>query len=282
MYNFPSNPFVGDIVNFPSSSQQYTWTGYAWEGAPLGQQFVTSSASASYSDTASLAYNSLNADTASWANNFLTSSVTSASHAITSSFAITASYSIVNFVTSSVTSSVSASYSSTASLAYTAILAQTASLAATASVARLALSSSYAVTASYVQLAPGSQVLFSTTGSWNIPVGNSVQSFTVDPGSTYTMWLYGNIPNGIIAWNATATISNTNVPVVGVQYCWVYTGGGTPLNITSIPDQFVGTSGSIMRSPGGGGITLPTNTFRFGISNTSGASQTVYYGFTKL
>jgi hypothetical protein len=254
---------------------------------------TSSVTSASYSATASYVDN---AQTASY---FLTSSVTSASYSETASFAITASYSIVNFVTSSVTSSVSASYSSTASLAYTANTALTASYSETASVARLAgtaslavsaLSSSYALTArsasfattaSYVQLAPGSQVLFSTTGSWTVTPGANNVSFTVDQGATYTMWVYANIPNGIITWNATATISNNNVPVVGAYYCWVYTGGGTPLDITSVPSNFVGASGSIVRNNGAGAI-LPTNTFRFSINNTSGANQTVFYGFTKL
>jgi hypothetical protein len=140
---------------------------------------------------------------------------------------------------------------------------------------------SYAITASYVQLAPGSQVLFSTTGSWTVTPGSNTYTFTVDQGATYTMWVYGNIPNGIIGWNATATISNNNVPVVGTQYAWVYTGGGSPLDLVAIPNNFIGTAGTIVKTAGGG-VTLPTNTFRFTINNTSGANQTVFYGFTKL
>ena len=169
-----------------------------------------------------------------------------------------------------------------ASVAVSASLAQSASVSffsVTASHAISAISSSYALSASYVQLPSGSQVLFNTTGSWTVPVGSSVQSFTVAAGATYTMWLYANIPNGIITWNATATISNTNVPACGVQYCWVYTGGGTVLDITSIPDQIVGTSGSILRSVGT--VSGPSNVFSFGFSNASGTSQTVYYGYTK-
>jgi hypothetical protein len=93
------------------------------------------------------------------------------------------------------------------------------------------------------------------------------------------MWVRGNIPNGIIVWNATVTITNTNVPVVGQQFAWVYDGAGNPLDFTSIPSQIVGTPNTILRSYISSGTT---NEFIFGIANTSGASQTVYYGYTKI
>jgi hypothetical protein len=171
----------------------------------------------------------------------------------------------------------------TGSLLGTATFAQTASVAGgalSASHAVSALTASHAITASYVKLEGGGQVLINYTGSWTVTPGSNTYTFTVDAGSTYTMWLYANIPNGIIGWNATATISNTNVPVVGTQYAWVYTGGGTPLDLLSIPDQFIGTAGTISRAQGTG-ITIPSNVFRFGINNTSGTNQTVYYGYTK-
>jgi hypothetical protein len=117
-------------------------------------------------------------------------------------------------------------------------------------------------------------------GAWTAPVGNSTQSFTVAASETYYMWVDCNIPNGILAWNATATITNTNVPVVGVQYAWVYNGGGTPIDFTSIPNQFVGTANSIVRSSTAPSAT--TNRFDFGINNTSGASQTVRYGWIAI
>jgi hypothetical protein len=92
------------------------------------------------------------------------------------------------------------------------------------------------------------------------------------------MWVNGNIPNGIINWNATVTLSNSNVPVIGVQYGWYYVAGGA-LVLTSIPSQIIGTAGTIS-------TTMPavsnSNTFTFGITNTSGTSQTVYYGYTQI
>jgi hypothetical protein len=91
------------------------------------------------------------------------------------------------------------------------------------------------------------------------------------------MWVRGNIPNGIITWNATATVTNTNVPVLGQQFAWNYTGGGTPLEITAIPAQFVGTPGVIVSSNPSVGST--TNQFSFTINNTSGIAQTVYWGY---
>ncbi len=88
----------------------------------------------------------------------------------------------------------------------------------------------------------------------------------------------GNIPNGIVNWNATVTLSNTNVPVIGVQYGWYYLAGNA-LVLTSIPSQIVGTAGSIITSSP---AVSNSNTFTFGITNNSGAPQVVYYSYTKL
>ena len=115
---------------------------------------------------------------------------------------------------------------------------------------------------------------------WTVPTGNSTQSFTVSPSETYYMWVDCNIPNGILTWNATATVTNTNVPVVGAQYAWVYSGGGTPIDFTSIPNQFVGTANTIIRSSTAPSAT--TNRFDFGINNTSGSAQTVRYGWIAI
>jgi hypothetical protein len=117
-------------------------------------------------------------------------------------------------------------------------------------------------------------------GSWTVPVGNSTQSFTVSPNETYSMWVDCNIPNGILTWNATATVTNTNVPVVGAQYAWVYNGGGTPIDFTSIPNQFIGTANTIVRSNVAPSST--TNRFDFGINNTSGGNVTVRYGWIQI
>jgi hypothetical protein len=92
------------------------------------------------------------------------------------------------------------------------------------------------------------------------------------------MWVNGNIPNGIVNWNATVTLSNSNVPVIGVQYGWYYLAGNA-LVLTSIPSQIVGTAGTISTSAP---TVSNTNTFTFGITNNSGASQTIYYGYTQI
>jgi hypothetical protein len=125
-----------------------------------------------------------------------------------------------------------------------------------------------------------SNVAIKTTGSWTVTTGTNTYSFTVPASGTYQMWVDCNIPNGILVWNATATITNTNVPVVGAQYAWVYNGGGTPIDFTSIPNQFVGTGNTIVRSSVSPSAT--TNRFDFGINNTSGASQTVRYGWIAI
>jgi hypothetical protein len=123
-------------------------------------------------------------------------------------------------------------------------------------------------------------VLLKTTGTWTVPTGASTQSFTVDSNSSYSMWVNGNIPYGIIIWNATATLSNTNVPVVGAQYGWYYSTGNA-LVLTSIPNQFVGTNGSILNTPGDYASNT-SNVFSFGITNNSETSQTINYGYIKL
>ena len=116
------------------------------------------------------------------------------------------------------------------------------------------------------------------TGSWTLTTGANTVSFTVTAGQSYVMWVNGNIPNGIVNWNATVTISNPNVPVIGVQYGWYYLAGNA-LVLTSIPSQIVGTAGSISTSAPAGSNT---NTFTFGITNNSGVSQVVYYGYIKV
>jgi hypothetical protein len=91
------------------------------------------------------------------------------------------------------------------------------------------------------------------------------------------MWVKGAIDNGIIVWNATGTVTNSNVPVVGQQYTWNYTGGGTPIEITAIPTQFVGTGNVIVSSNPSVGSNA--NVFNFTINNTSGSAKTVYWGY---
>jgi hypothetical protein len=125
-----------------------------------------------------------------------------------------------------------------------------------------------------------SNVLTKVTGSWVLASGSNNVSITVAPGGTYAMWVYGNIPNGIAMWNATVTTANTNVPVVGSQYAWYYAAGNA-LVFNSIPDQIYGSNNTILSSPQGYNANT-SNIFRFGITNNSGASQTIYWGYTKL
>ena len=121
-------------------------------------------------------------------------------------------------------------------------------------------------------------VVSPVSGSWTLSAGTNTVSFTVTAGESYVMWVNGNIPNGIVNWNATVTLSNSNVPVIGVQYGWYYLAGGA-LVLTSIPSQIVGTAGTISTSAPAGSNT---NTFTFGITNNSGSPQIVYYGYTKV
>jgi len=126
----------------------------------------------------------------------------------------------------------------------------------------------------------GGNVLTKTTGTWTLPTGASTQSFTVESGHSYSMWVNGNIPNGIITWNATVTTSNSNVPAVGSQYGWYYTPGNA-LVLTAMPGQIIGTHGSILNTPTSYAPNT-SNVFSFGITNNSGTSQTISYGYIKL
>ena len=116
------------------------------------------------------------------------------------------------------------------------------------------------------------------TGSWTLSTGANTVSFTVPAGQSYVMWVNGNIPNGIVNWNATVTLSNNNVPAIGVQYGWYYVAGNA-LVLTSIPNQIVGTAGNISTSSP---AVSNSNTFTFDITNNSGLSQIVYYGYIKV
>jgi hypothetical protein len=119
-----------------------------------------------------------------------------------------------------------------------------------------------------------------TTGSWTVTTGTNTYSITVPASGTYQIWVRGNIPNGIITYLATVVVTNTNVPVLGTQYAWVYNGGGTPIDFTSIPTQLTGTGNTIVRTSTSPSAT--TNRFDFGINNTSGSSQTVQWGYVTL
>ncbi len=122
-------------------------------------------------------------------------------------------------------------------------------------------------------------VVSPVSGSWTVTPGTNNYSFTVDINNTYNLWALANIPNGIIVYNATVSVSNTNVPVIGVQYAWNYTGGGSPILFTSIPAQIIGTAGAISTAST---VVTSTNTFVFGIQNNTVSGITVNYGYIKI
>ena len=124
------------------------------------------------------------------------------------------------------------------------------------------------------------EVATRVTGSWTLNSGANDVSFTVTQGGNYSMWVNGNIPNGIALWTATVTTANSNVPVLGSQYAWYYSAGNA-LVWNNIPDQITGTNNSIISSP----ISYAPNTsnvFKFRITNNSAGPQTIYWGYIKL
>jgi hypothetical protein len=119
----------------------------------------------------------------------------------------------------------------------------------------------------------------STSGSWTLATGSNTVSITVPLNGNYQMWVNGNIPNGIVEWNATVNVSNPNVPAIGSQHAWYYYDGNA-LVLTAIPDQIVGTTGVISTASNYAGTA--SNVFTFGITNNSTSTQVVTWGYTTL
>ena len=123
-----------------------------------------------------------------------------------------------------------------------------------------------------------SNVATQITSSWTLAAGTNTVSLTVPTNGTYSIWVNGNIPNGIVTYTATVVVTNTNVPVVGSSYGWYYAAGNA-LVLTAIPTQIVGTVNNISNAVV---VTTTANVFEFTIVNNSGNSAVVNYGYTKL
>ena len=108
--------------------------------------------------------------------------------------------------------------------------------------------------------------------------GTNTVSLSVPLNGTYSIWVNGNIPNGIVTYTATVVVTNTNVPVVGSSYGWYYAAGNA-LVLTAIPTQIVGTVNNISNAVV---ATTTANVFTFGITNNSGNSAVVNWGYTRL
>jgi hypothetical protein len=117
-----------------------------------------------------------------------------------------------------------------------------------------------------------------TAGSWTLSAGANTVSLTVPGPGAYSIWVNGNIPNGIVTYTAMVVVTNNNVPVVGSSYGWYYAAGNA-LVLTGIPTQIVGSLNTISTAV----VTTTTaNVFSFGITNNSGSNQVVNWGYTKL
>ena len=132
---------------------------------------------------------------------------------------------------------------------------------------------------SYNDLSNKPDVASKTTGSWTVATGTNTYSITVPINGNYQMWVRCNIPNGIFAYQATVSVTNSNVPVLGTQRGYNYTGGGSPILLTTMPTQIIGAEGTISTAVVS---TTTSNRFDFVINNASGSSQTVSWGYVTL
>jgi hypothetical protein len=69
------------------------------------------------------------------------------------------------------------------------------------------------------------------------------------------------------------------VPVLGTQRGYNYTGGGSPILLTTMPTQIVGAENTISTAVVS---TTTANRFDFVINNSSGSIQTVSWGYVTL
>jgi hypothetical protein len=122
--------------------------------------------------------------------------------------------------------------------------------------------------------------LTKVAGTWTVTPGTADYSFTVPINGVYQLWVRANVPNGIISYIATVAVTNSNVPVLGTQRAWNYTGAGNPILFTTLPTQLIGTEGAISTSNPSVGTT--TNVFVFGLANSTEQNITVQYGYTKI
>ena len=118
-----------------------------------------------------------------------------------------------------------------------------------------------------------------TTGTWTVATGTNTYSITVPVNGNYQLWVSCNITNGIFAYQATVNVTNSNVPVLGTQRGYNYTGGGSPILLTTMPTQIIGAEGTISTAVVS---TTTANRFDFVINNASGSSQTVSWGYVTL
>jgi hypothetical protein len=120
-----------------------------------------------------------------------------------------------------------------------------------------------------------------TQGTFTLGLGMNGITITLDVNATYTMWLRAVVDNGVISYNATFTITNANLPVLGQQQAYAYTGAGTPLDWVSLPTQIINTAGGVTRN---GTLIgpLPANVFDFVIQNDSEQEVVLHYGYTKV
>jgi hypothetical protein len=127
----------------------------------------------------------------------------------------------------------------------------------------------------------GSVLSAPVTGTWTLPSNSTNEySFTVDLSASYMMSVIGTTSDGqgIIEWNAFVTLSNTNVPVIGVQRGWL-NNTGNKLRFETIPDQIIGTPGTILNSST---ILLVANVFKFTLTNNTDTSQVVTWSYLKI
>lgn len=118
-------------------------------------------------------------------------------------------------------------------------------------------------------------------GTWTLTPGSNNVSFTVPPNASYSMVLYGNIPNGITVWSALVVLSEPSAPATGYQLAYNMTlvGNTQTLVLGAMPNQIYGINGEWQTD---GLLWSNSNVFSFQITNYSASSQVLNYLAVKV
>jgi hypothetical protein len=210
--------------------------------------------------------------TASWATNFLTSSVTSASYAFTASSAISSSYA---FTASSAVSAFTASSAVSSSLAISASYAFTASSAVSAFTASSAVSSSQAISSSYAFTA--SSAISAFTASSAVSASLSVSASYAFTASSAISSSYAFTASSAIS---AFTASSARSASLSISASYAFTASSAISASLSISASYAFTASSAISSSYAFTASSAISAFTASSARSASLSISASYAFT--